>query len=154
MNAETQAPIDSTLCLTRTVAEAMKVEPALEAVKINRARRSISVATLGRPKRPDLEEFLTAQIRQIERAEAGQRCALLDGAADPRSLNQAVGRVGFAGRAIAGLGTPDEHLSMLHESAASGSSLTKYYGTTFHFSTNIQHPCGLAADEIGKWAKS
>ena len=82
MKAETQAPIDSMLCLTRTVAEAMKVEPALEAVKINRARRSISVATLGRPKRPDLEEFLTAQIRQIERAEAGQRCALLDGAAD------------------------------------------------------------------------
>src|SRR5947207_12340581 len=82
MKAETQAPIDSMLCLTRTVAEAMKVEPALEAVKINRARRSISVATLGRPKTPDLEGLLTAQIWQIEQAGAGRRCALLDGAVD------------------------------------------------------------------------
>src|SRR5438128_4458194 len=76
------APPDNVWCLTQTVAEAMKAEPALEAVKINRALRSISVATLGRPKTPDLEGFLTAQIRHIEQAEAGQRCALLDGAAD------------------------------------------------------------------------
>src|SRR5881628_4216771 len=78
----TAAPTDRVLCLTRTVAEAMKSEPGLEAVKINRARRSISVATLGRPKTPDLEGFLTAQIRRMEQAEAGQRCALIDGAAD------------------------------------------------------------------------
>src|SRR5256885_5475478 len=86
MKAETQSlthgPCDRVLCLTRTVADAMKAEPALEAVKINRAQRSISVATLGRPKTPDLEGYLTAQIRQIEQAGAGQRCALLDGAAD------------------------------------------------------------------------
>ena len=93
-------------------------------------------------------------LGQIEVAAQVEQCGLLDGAADPRSLDQAIGRVGLAGRAIAGLGAPDEHLSMLHESAASGSSLTKYYGTTFHFSSNTQHPCGLAADEIGKWAKS
>ena len=78
-HAATSGPV---LCLTRTVAEAMKSEPALEAVKINRAQRSISVATLGRPKAPDLEGFLTAQIRRMEQAEAGQRCALIDGAAD------------------------------------------------------------------------
>src|SRR5438552_14534150 len=86
MKTETQskaaAPSDNVWCLTQTVAEAMKAEPALEAVKINRAQRSISVATLGRPKTPDLEGFLTAQIRQIEQAETGQRRALLDGAAD------------------------------------------------------------------------
>src|SRR5438874_8431851 len=86
MKAETQSvthgPCDRVLCLTRTVADAMKAEPTLEAVKINRAQRSISVATLGRPKTPDLEGYLTAQIRQIEQAGAGQRCALLDGAAD------------------------------------------------------------------------
>ncbi|PYM14991.1 MAG: heavy metal translocating P-type ATPase, partial [Verrucomicrobia bacterium] len=78
----TAAPTDRVLCLTRTIAEAMKAEPALEAVKINRVQRSISVATLGRPKTPDLEGYLTAQIRQIEQADTGQRCALLDGAAD------------------------------------------------------------------------
>src|SRR5881409_1474722 len=86
MNADTKsataAPPASTRCLTRTVAEAMRSEPALEAVKIDRAQRSISVATLGRPKTPDLEGFLTAQIRRMEQAEAGQRCALIDGAAD------------------------------------------------------------------------
>ncbi len=76
------AKSDAVLCLTRTVAQAMKSEPALEAVKIDRAQRSISVATLGRPKTPDLEGFLTAQIRQMEQAEAGQRCALIDGAVD------------------------------------------------------------------------
>ena len=73
---------DPVLCLTRTVAEAMKSEPALEAVKINRAQRSISVATLGRPKSPDLEGLLTAQIRRMEQANPGQRCALIDGGAD------------------------------------------------------------------------
>ncbi|HXT39227.1 MAG TPA: heavy metal translocating P-type ATPase [Candidatus Angelobacter sp.] len=78
----TTAPPDQTLCLTRTVAEAMNAEPALEAVKINRAQRSISVATLGLPKTPDLEGRLSAQIRQIELAESGLRCALLEGAPD------------------------------------------------------------------------
>src|SRR5213593_3117914 len=80
--AATAAAPDRVSCLTRTVAEAMKAEPALEAVRINRAQRSISVATLGHPKAPDLEGFLTAQIRRMEQAEAGQRCALIDGAAD------------------------------------------------------------------------
>src|SRR5438046_8692909 len=86
MKAETHSvthgPCDRVLCLTRTVADAMKAEPTLEAVKINRAQRSISVATLGRPKTPDLEGYLTAQIRQIEQGQTGQRCALLDGADD------------------------------------------------------------------------
>src|SRR5216110_1138162 len=83
MKAATQSATanasDPVLCLTRTVAEAMKTEPALEAVKIDRAQRSISVATLGRPKTPDLEGFLTAQIRRMEQAEDCQRCALNDG---------------------------------------------------------------------------
>src|SRR5881394_807343 len=82
IQSATATTSDPVLCLTRTVAEAMKTEPALEAVKIDRAQRSISVATLGRPKTPDLEGFLTAQIRRMEQAEAGQRCALIDGAAD------------------------------------------------------------------------
>lgn len=92
----TTAPPEQTWCLTRTVAEAMNAEPALEAVKINRAQRSISVATLGLPKTPDLEGRLSAQIRQIEMAESGQRCALLEGASDcstcptPQPLEQRV----------------------------------------------------------------
>ena len=36
-------------CLVRTVADVMRREPALEAVKIDRAQHSISLATLGQP---------------------------------------------------------------------------------------------------------
>lgn len=83
MKVETKARNpESMMCLTRAVADAMQAEPALEAVKIDRAQRSISVATLGRPRTADLEGQLREQIRQMEQAEAGRRCALLDGAAD------------------------------------------------------------------------
>ena len=69
-------------CLVRTIADAMQEEPALEAVRIDRARRSVSVATLGKPRNADLEGQLLAQIRQMEEAGREERCALLDGAAD------------------------------------------------------------------------
>lgn len=69
-------------CLVQTVVKAMKEEPALEAVKIDRERRSISVATLGQPKRSDLQEYLTTQIHQIEQVKAGPTCGLLDGNED------------------------------------------------------------------------
>lgn len=93
-------------------------------------------------------------LGQIEVAAQVEQRGLLDGTADPRSLNEPVGPVGLAVSAIAGLGTPDEHPSMLHEMAVGGSFVTNYYGTTFHFSSDLQHPCGFAADEIRKWAKS
>src|SRR3989449_1078056 len=75
-------PADRVLCLTRTVAEAMKAEPALEAVKNKPAQRSIFVGPPGPPKNPELQSYLTAQVRQIEQGQTGQRCALLDGADD------------------------------------------------------------------------
>jgi len=92
--------------------------------------------------------------RQIEVAAQIEQRGLLDAAADPSGLHQAVGDVGLAGYAAAGLGAPDEHVSMLHETTADGSSVTQYYGTTFHFRNNPQHPCGLAADETEKRAES
>ncbi len=69
-------------CLVHIVAKTMKVEPALEAVKIDRVRRSISLATLGTPQRTDLEQILTAQIRELEEANENQRCHLLEGRSD------------------------------------------------------------------------
>ena len=36
-------------CLVRSVAEVFDTEPALEAVKFNRAEHSLSLATLGKP---------------------------------------------------------------------------------------------------------
>jgi Cd2+/Zn2+-exporting ATPase len=75
-------PAGGPACLVQTVADAMKNEPALEAVRIDRVRRSVSLATLGRAKNADLERALMAQIRQLEQAEKEQRCALFDGSAD------------------------------------------------------------------------
>jgi hypothetical protein len=55
------------------VAETMKGEPTLEAVKIDRVARTISVATLGRTTSADLEKNLTARISQIQdNAEGGK----------------------------------------------------------------------------------
>ena len=65
-----------TNCLVQTVAEVMRREPALEAVKIDRAQRSVSLATLGRPN-PELERVVTQQIRALQ--SGAQNCRLLEG---------------------------------------------------------------------------
>ncbi len=57
----------------------MKGEPALEAVKVDRKRRFISVATLGHPKTPNLEGQLRDQIRGLQESAERPRCALLAG---------------------------------------------------------------------------
>ena len=71
-------------CLVQTVADVMRREPTLEAVKIDRARRSISLATLGEPK-PDLERVVTQQIRVLQ--EQTPACRLLEGDADCHSCS-------------------------------------------------------------------
>ena len=65
-------------CLLKVVGEAMKAEPSLEAVKVDHKKRAISIATMGKPRVDELEEELTQQISQIEKA----NCALLRGEAD------------------------------------------------------------------------
>lgn len=78
--AKTAGP--SPRCLVRTVAEVMNTEPTLEAVKFDRARRSISVATLGRPDEAGLQRELTARIQESQ-DEAGERpCCLVEGKGD------------------------------------------------------------------------
>jgi Cd2+/Zn2+-exporting ATPase len=66
-------------CLVQTVAEVMRQEPALEAVKIDRAGNFISVATLGQPD-ADLESVVTGRIRELQAQ--GPGCRLLEGDAD------------------------------------------------------------------------
>ena len=63
-------------CLVQTVADVMRREPALEAVKIDRAHSSISLATLGQPN-PDLETVVTRQIRALQAQSPA--CRLLEG---------------------------------------------------------------------------
>jgi Cd2+/Zn2+-exporting ATPase len=81
-NAPKTAPPSSTHCLVQTVAEAFTEEPALEAVKFNRAHRSISVATIGKADNAEIEKVITERIGRIEQDAAGARCQLLEGAAD------------------------------------------------------------------------
>ena len=69
-------------CLVQTVADAFAEEVALEAVKINRAHRSISVATLGRPDSLEIERAVTSRIEQMQQEDPPVRCKLLDGSPD------------------------------------------------------------------------
>jgi Zn2+/Cd2+-exporting ATPase len=75
-----RGPVVETNCLTRSVINALTECPALEAVTIDRARQTISVATLGKADVPEL----TARVsRTFERAQTGveeRRCTLLVGA--------------------------------------------------------------------------
>jgi len=92
--------------------------------------------------------------RQIEVAAQVEQSGLLDCAADTSSSHQALGGVGLAGRAVASLDTPDDHCQMLHQDATKSSYSTKYDGTTFRFSSDTQHPCELAAEEVRKETES
>lgn len=73
----------------------MKAEPKLEAVKFDRARRAISVATLGRPDEAVLEKELTARIQQSQQ-EGNKPCCLVEGKGDctvcDLPIDDAVGR--------------------------------------------------------------
>src|SRR5689334_10825102 len=63
-------------CLVQTVADVMRREPALEAVKIDRGQHSISLATLGRAD-PELEGLVSRQIRALQ--SQSPACRLLEG---------------------------------------------------------------------------
>ncbi|MBI3848848.1 MAG: cadmium-translocating P-type ATPase [Verrucomicrobia bacterium] len=82
--SQTEAPRDSETpkCLARSVADALATEPTLEAVTINRARQTISVATLGRADVPRLTERITTTIRKGQEADVSHHCHLLAGEGD------------------------------------------------------------------------
>src|SRR5688572_3049032 len=79
MGETIKARAGESTCLVQTVAEVMRREPALEAVKIDRARHSISVATMGQAD-PALERVVTRQIQALRSQTPG--CRLLEGDAD------------------------------------------------------------------------
>jgi Cd2+/Zn2+-exporting ATPase len=68
---------ESSECLLQVVGEAMKAEPSLEAVKLDHERRAISIATLGRPALPELEEALSKEIAGLRAKQTN--CGLLLG---------------------------------------------------------------------------
>jgi Cd2+/Zn2+-exporting ATPase len=65
-------------CLLKVVGEAMKVEPSLEAVKLDHDRRAISIATLGPPRVQEIQETLGEKIAALQDGSA-EGCGLLRG---------------------------------------------------------------------------
>jgi Zn2+/Cd2+-exporting ATPase len=76
---------DLSKCLARSVMDALGEEPALEAVTINRARQTISLATLGRTDEPRLAENVTGRIREAYETTDTEHCLLLHGEGDCQS---------------------------------------------------------------------
>jgi len=69
-------------CLTRAISSALAEEPALEAVTLDRARRKISVATLGRTDVARLTERVSTKLQAAVNADTAAACQLLRGEGD------------------------------------------------------------------------
>ncbi|HOP96653.1 MAG TPA: cation-translocating P-type ATPase [Verrucomicrobiota bacterium] len=66
-------------CLARSVVDAFEDNPSLEAVTINRARQTLSLATLGRTDESGLARAVTERIEKAYRAGLAEHCMLLEG---------------------------------------------------------------------------
>src|SRR5262245_12819477 len=73
---------DASKCVARSVAEALKSEPALEAVTIDRSQQMVSIATLGRANVPQLQQTLTVRLQKAFESGGRTPCQLLEGKAD------------------------------------------------------------------------
>jgi len=80
--------VETKKCLARSLAIELVQEPTLEAVTINRARETISLATLGRTDEARLTERITTTVREVEKSEAAQHCCLLTGAGDCQTCDE------------------------------------------------------------------
>src|SRR5262245_61042959 len=66
-------------CLVKTMAEAFSAEPSLEAVRIDHAGQSVSVATLGKPDSLPIERDVGARIKRLQEGNERGHCQLLLG---------------------------------------------------------------------------
>jgi Cd2+/Zn2+-exporting ATPase len=66
-------------CLVRTVADALAEDSSLEAVSIDTADQTVSVATLGKRTEPQPNEHLLARIQAARTESQSQQCNLLSG---------------------------------------------------------------------------
>src|SRR5574338_1185915 len=79
---------DTARCLARSVAQALAEDPTLEAVTVDQARHTISVATLGQTDVPKLTERISETIRRAQASKAGGPCTLLAGETTCRTCGQ------------------------------------------------------------------
>ena len=75
-------------CLARSVAQALAEDPSLEAVTIDRDRKTISVATLGKTNGPKIADKISATFEQAQAAQAQSGCNLLAGLGECQSCTQ------------------------------------------------------------------
>jgi Cd2+/Zn2+-exporting ATPase len=75
------------------VLNALAEEPTLEAVTINHARQTISVATLGQTDVPQITSRIRATVQKAQETHAQPPCALLAGEGDCESCNQPLNEV-------------------------------------------------------------
>ena len=73
---------DARKCLARSAVNVLAEEPTLEAMTIDRTRRTISVATLGRADVAKLNERITLEFEEAQKADTGHVCSLFSGAGD------------------------------------------------------------------------
>lgn len=66
-------------CLIETVAQEMHANPTLEAVRVNRGKEVISVATMGRHDAAMLDADLGDRLKHLQEAQEDAPCALLHG---------------------------------------------------------------------------
>ena len=67
---EVERDAGTSRCLARAVVDALANEQTLEAVTINRARQTISLATLGKTDVPRLTESITTTVRKAQESAA------------------------------------------------------------------------------------
>ncbi|HEU5125021.1 MAG TPA: cation-translocating P-type ATPase [Verrucomicrobiae bacterium] len=83
MSDSSQFPVskekDSSHCLTRSVVDALAAEPTLEAITIDRAQQTISVATLGKTDEPRIAQAVAGSIQKAYQSGPETRCRLLEG---------------------------------------------------------------------------
>src|SRR5947208_15601064 len=82
-----QAP-DSEHCLARSVAKALAEDPSLEAVTIDRARKTISVATIGPTNTPKVAERISSTFQRVQETQADHTCNLLAGLGECQDCHQ------------------------------------------------------------------
>jgi Cd2+/Zn2+-exporting ATPase len=75
-------------CLARSAADAFAADPTLEAITIDRARKTISVATLGRTNEPEVSERIRSTIEIAQQGDTEGSCSLLSGKGDCRDCAQ------------------------------------------------------------------
>lgn len=86
--ARTKDEFDPAHCLARSVANALAEDSTLEAITIDRARKTISVATLGRTDTPKVTERISSTFRRAQETQTPQGCTLLAGLGQCQSCVQ------------------------------------------------------------------